>query len=401
MSFAEVREVELLAGDYSATETAKGKVIRVPLGELAADRLGMEPHLSFLRIESTVQYDALAAMTENFPGELFYTSIKNVRMEIEEKALIDNVDGWDLYCDHWLRFGEKWETLPADVADPGADSLNQTQALNWLIRFTDPEKPSPYNRDGLIPLRLFDPRAVQKNVFQFEVAGANLAGFSNFNVDDLGATKVWAGIVYQRKVRLPAPGRLFVLSDPAKDIKGIEPSGRLEYLAISDRSNSTPSFINNVYTGYSNIELQIGGQSLYNGRSLAEIVRMLNSRRRRRGVTEISSSGLSEFVAPVYAPRLGALRSELYRGRVRLNIGTRSNHTETRLLIRESGRKDNAWVSRCLKKLGIPESQLAQANLEPIGGPGGKGGELDAELDHAVWHPALGGIAGRKAARGK
>lgn len=398
--FPELHEVELVAADLTASETAKGKVIRVPLGELAVERHGMEAHLSFFRIESAVQYDALAAMTENMPGELFYTAIKNVRLEIEDHPVLDNIDGWDLFCDHWLRFGAKYETIPSDVADPGADSLNQTQVVNWLHRFNDPNKAgTPYVRDGLIPMRVFDPKAAQKNVLQFEV-GTTFDGFGSCTPDDLGATKVIVGLVYLRELRLPAPSRVYVLTVTDKDARGIEPVGRLEYLAITNRSNSTPSYVNNVYTGFSNIQLDIGGQTLYSGQTLAQIVGYLNLRRGLRGVTSFAS-GLTEFVAPVITSRLGSLRSEMYRGRVRLNIGTRSNHTETRFLVRETGRKNDAWVTRCLRKMGLSDKDVRDARLDPATGPSGKGDAMDAELDHKVWHPKLGGsvIAQKASAR--
>lgn len=390
MAHPEIRELELLAQTYDSTETAAGKTIRLPLGELALERHGMEAHVSNVRIESTLQYDALAAMTENLPGELFYTAIRNVRVEAGDHPFIDNVDGWDLYCDYWLRTGVKWDTLPSDVADPGADSLNQTQALNWNIRFNRPDMGAPYSRDGLMPLRLFDARKASKDVLQFTVA-SNLDGFASVNVDHLGTTNVWVHIVYLRKVRLPSPSRLYVITTSDKDAKGIEPSGRIEFVAITNRVNSTPSYINNVYTGMSNIELQVGGQTLYAGRTLVEIVRQMNARRFKRGVTSFDSAALSEFVAPLISCRVDALKSEMYRGRLRINIGTRSAHAETRFLIRETGVMTDPLVAKWLKKLGLSDQQIRETKLTMIGGPNPmKGGQLDAELDHEAYHPNLG-----------
>ncbi len=377
----EIREVPIFLRTFTAAETASGRgILRAELGDVPLVRAGLEAHLAWIRIDATVKAAAVAAtMPAAMPGRQWYTAIRAIRLESELHAFLRSVDGLDVVDDHALRFGYDFETVPADLAD--ADAAAATQAISMVYRFNDPSKSHPFHMDGLVPLRLFGGRD-GRNALSFEVA-PTLDGFPGVTVTDLGAMTITLGVVYLRKLRVPSPSELYTATTSERALR-LDSVGRLQYLVIRDRKKSASDFSADEID-YSGLDLTIGGEGVWSGRTAPELAKAFNTQRRGPGIDQISTTA-PPFV-PVIFPSLRSLRSKLTKGRVVVNIGTRSVHTETRILVRDTGRHRTDLARRWMSILGI--ANVEGGSMVPVLGPDGKGQMMGAELDQAGYSGEL------------
>ena len=393
----ELRRESFLARSFSQAETAAGLgTLRCPLGHLTKERFGLEGYIEAVEFRFTLNSTNVAAtMPEAMPGQHAYAALRNIVVESEKHQFLNGVDGRDLVQDYFLKFGKLFETAPTDIADADATT---TRALKVRWQITDPAKRKPFDRDKAIPLRLFDEEANGENGLRMEVQ-ASIDGFLGVTVNHLTILEVWVDVVWLTKVRYPTPHRLFVHRDAQLDLKAFPINGRIEYLAEIGRINGANGSFVPDHSGHTNIELDMGDEIIYAGRTPAQIVNAFNGRMAYElGVTALNAT--TPEMIPYLVPQRHKLRAMLPKGKLRIVHGTRPAYATARFLISEIGTHRRDLAEKWAKRLGAEGMDLSKGDVVPALGEDGKGAALAAELDHVLVHPNLKSSVARKKAGG-
>lgn len=362
------------------SETAAGKPVRIPLGDIPSSIEGYVTHVAGFLLRAKVRYDAVAVtMPAAMPAYLLDAAVRSVRLESEGHAFLENVDGVDIKLDHVVRTGTDGTNLTyANIAD--GDATDQLVDIEIVCRLDNPAAEGPARWDGIVPVALLDHKSSSNNVLSFQVA-STFDGFPGVSIDGFTECEVFALCVSADQPRMPSPHRLRYVQSVERTLP-INVVGAAEYLLINTRDNGStwvPTPAN-----FGDLSLTAGNSLLWAGRSATELGYQAQIQRGQRPGDALKTGVLTEWLTP-YVQAPGTMRTKMLKGRVLIQTGTRNNYSDTRVLYRETGVHNTQLQTRWLNRLGIRgEARRQAANTAP-----GKGRGAAHFLDHKVSSPEV------------